>query len=69
MDNQQMINIAEDLIKKNQFGQAEKIYLRILEENPGDAQALTKLGLINIYKNDFKSADKFLELALKISAR
>jgi len=43
------------LIRKNNFNQAEKIYLKILEENPGDAQALSKLGLINMYKNNFKS--------------
>jgi len=66
MNNAEMINIAEELIKKNNFNQAENIYLKILEANPGDAYALSKLGLINIYKSDFKNAENFLELALKI---
>lgn len=49
------------LLQKNEFKKAEKIFSKILEINPGEINAIIKLGMIDIQQNDFDEAFALFE--------
>src|SRR5574344_291411 len=66
MANAEMIKIADEFFALKNFSQAEKIYVKILEESPNDVHILINLGLIYFEQHKFHLAEKFLELALSL---
>src|SRR5574344_212496 len=66
MVNQDMLKIADNFFAKGNFLRAEKIYLKLVEQEPENVNILVKLARIYIYQNNYKKANTFLKVALEL---
>jgi tetratricopeptide (TPR) repeat protein len=62
---QQALIIAGDHHRQGRLPEAQTIYARVLEKNPGNATALEGLGAIALAQQNFAQAQQFLEAALR----
>ncbi len=59
-----MLVESYDLLEAGQLAQAQTIYERILQQDPGNPLALNNLGAIKIKEHKYQEALKYLEQAL-----
>ncbi len=57
---------ADEYFEKGELKKAERAYLKLLKEKPGDATLYNKLGLVYLEDKDFKDAKSALIQALKL---
>ena len=62
----EQLNKAISLTQKGEFGEAEKIYLQLLEQEPGNASLLSAFGLFYVNQGNYEKASKYLRKACKI---
>ncbi|MGA9754958.1 MAG: tetratricopeptide repeat protein [Desulfobaccales bacterium] len=59
-----MLMESYDLLEAGQLAQAQTIYERILQQDPGNPLALNNLGAIRVKEHKYQEALKYLEQAL-----
>jgi len=59
--------LADKYFAKGNLYEAEDLYKRLLSKNPNNANALHKLGFINLGKQDYDNAEMLLDASLKIA--
>ena len=57
---------ADDLFKAGRFVEAERLYAKVLAENPQDYQATLRLGEIALFANRLEEASKWLSKAIEL---
>ena len=63
---QRNLESADSLFKAGKFAKAEKIYIKIVNEDPGNDRAVARLGHIALLANRLDDAEKWLTKAVKL---
>ena len=64
-----LLNEAIKYHQKNDFNNAEKLYLLVIQEDANNSDALHLIGVINYQKNDLNKAEKLISKAIELNPR
>ena len=67
IEEKELFQKAFELHKQGKLDEAEELYLKVLEQNPENAEVLNFVGIINLQKFKLSQAEEYIKKAIEIS--